>query len=256
MVFTSPTQEIAICKSVVLDIRIRTNSVSSLISLNKTAPAQGRVRRQSTGSTTPLVYNVTQIFPASANTTYALTAWAAVTTPADKSYCFLTICGDSDCGFPLPITTYYTRFTYNYLSPIDEDSALATFSVECSTSAYVALDDVSVTDNASAANASSSSSASPVSTATTTVSVTVPVVQTQIFTQLETTTFISGSGVLFTTTVPTVVYQMVNVPTIETRTVSMLLLTTETATTAILQYLNVTVSSVPTTTSEYKFNCF
>jgi len=230
--------------------------VSSLISLNKTAPAQGRVRRQSAESTTPLVYNVTQIFPASENTTCTLTAWAAVTTPADSSDCFLTICGDNDCGFPLPITTYYTRFTYKYLSPIDEDSALATFSVECSTSAYVALDDVSVTDNALAANASSSNSASPVSTATTTVFMTETVVQTQIFTQLETTTFISGSEVVFTTTVPTVVYQTVNVPTTKTRTVSTLLLTTETATTAIPQYLNVTVSNGSTTTSEYKFYCF
>jgi hypothetical protein len=75
------------------------------------------------------------------------------------------------------------------------------------------------------------------------------VVQTQVFAQIETTTLISGSEVVLTTTVPTVIYQTVNVPTTETRTVSTLLLTTETATTAIPQYLNITVSSVSTTTS-------
>jgi hypothetical protein len=158
--------------------------VSSLITFNETAPAQGQIRRQSTGPTTSLVYNITQIFPASAGTSYALTAWAAVITPADKPYCFLTVCGDSDCSFAMPITLNYTRFTYNYRSSIDESDAVATFSVECTTSAYVALDDVSVTDNALAASASS---ASPVSTATTTVFETKTIVQNQVSTMLLTT---------------------------------------------------------------------
>lgn len=196
------------------------------------------------------------MFSATVDTTYALTAWAAVTTPADKSYCYLTICGDDDCSVAMPITADYTRFTYDYLSPSDEDSALATFQVGCSESAYVALDDVSVTDNALAANASSTSSASPVPTATTTVFITETVVQTQIFTQVETTTFISGSEVVLTTTVPTIIYQTVNIPTTATRTVSTLLLTTATATTAVPQYVNVTVSSVSTTTSELYFCCY
>ena len=196
------------------------------------------------------------MFSASADSTYALTAWVAVTTPADKSYCFLTICGDNDCSVAMPITADYTRFTYDYLSPIDEDSALATFEVECSDSAYVAMDDVSVTENALAANASSTRSANPVSTATTTIFMTETVVQTQVFTQIETTTFISGSEVVLMTTVPTIIYQTVNIPTTETRTVSTLLLTTATATTAIPQYVNVTVSSVSTTTSECYVYCY
>jgi hypothetical protein len=106
-----------------------------------------------------------------------LTAWAAVTTPADKPYCFLTVCGDSDCSFAMPMSLNYTRFTYNYRSPIDESDAVATFSVECTTSAYVALDDVSITNNALAASASS---ASLVFTATTTVFETETIVPSQI----------------------------------------------------------------------------
>ena len=170
MVSTSLTQETVICKSILLHIPAETKFMSSLINLTESPSAKGQVRRQSTGSTNTLVYNVTQMFSASAGTTYSLTAWAAVTTPADKPYCFLTICGDSDCGYTIPIITNYTRFNYDYQSPIDESNAIATFSVGCSTSAYVALDDVSVTNNALAAMASSASSASPASTATTTVS--------------------------------------------------------------------------------------
>ncbi|KAI4721295.1 hypothetical protein E4T48_02415 [Aureobasidium sp. EXF-10727] len=216
-----------------------------LISFNQTAPAQRQVRRQNPGQDAPLVYNVTQVFSASAGTSYALTAWAAVTTPADKPYCFLTICGDNDCSLAAPITTNYTRFSYNYQSPVDESSAVATFQVACSTSAYVALDDVSVTNNALAASVSS---ASPVSTTTRTIFRTATVVQSQIFTQIETTTFVSGSEVVLTTTVPSIVYQTVNNPTTETRTVSTILLSTQTATTAVPQYVNITVSSVSTIT--------
>jgi hypothetical protein len=147
----------------------------------------------------------------------------------------------------MPISLNYTRFTYNYRSPIDESDAVATFSVECTTSAYVALDDVSITNNALAASASSTS---PVSTATTTVFETETIVQSQIYTQVETTTFISGSEIILTTTIPTIVYQTVSVPTTETRTVSTVLLTTETATTAVPNYVYITVSSVSTITSK------
>ena len=220
----------------------------SLISFNQTAPAQGRVRRQSTGPDTSLVYNVTQMFSALAGNSYTLTAWAAVTEPADKPYCFLTICGDNDCSSASPITTNYTRFSYNYQSPIDETSAIATFEVACSTSGYVALDDVSITNNALAASASS---ARQVSTATVTIFETATVQQTQVYTQVETTTFVSGSEVVLTTSIPTTIYQTVNAPVTETRTVSTILLSTQTATTAVPQYINVTVSSVSTITSEY-----
>ncbi|KAI4730315.1 hypothetical protein E4T49_01780 [Aureobasidium sp. EXF-10728] len=217
-----------------------------LVSFNQTAPTQRQVRRQSPEQDAPLVYNVTQVFPASAGTSYALTAWAAVTTPADKPYCFVTICGDNDCSLAAPITTNYTRFSYNYQSSVDDASAIATFQVACSTSAYVALDDVSVINNALAASVSS---ASPVSTTTRTISRTATVVQSQIFTQIETTTFVSGSEVVLTTTVPSIVYQTVDNPTTETRTVSTILLSTQTATTAVPQYVNIAVSSVSTITT-------
>jgi hypothetical protein len=289
---THHTLETAICELALLCLQAETNPVFSLINLNEPAPAQGRVRRQSAESNTPLIYNLTQAFSASANTSYALTAWAAVANPADNPYCFMTICGDSDCSFAIPITTRYTRFTYDYLSPLDENGALATFSVACTAPAYVAVDDVSVTNSDLAAV---SSSANPVSTATTTVfatetvvqthiltqiettafvsgsevvlTTTIPtvvyqtinnpitetVIQTQVLTQIETTTFISGSEVILTTTVPTVVYQTVNIPITETRTVSTLLLATETATAAVPQYVNITVSSISTTTSRLYF---
>lgn len=152
----------------------------------------------------------------------------------------------------MPITTNYTRFTYNYRAPMDENGAVATFEIGCSTSAYVALDDVSVINSALAASASSPS---PVSTATTTVFETETVVQSQTFTQVETTTFISGSEIVLTTTIPTIVYQTVNIPTTETRTVSTLILTTETATTAVPQYVNVTILSVSTITSKSQPSC-
>lgn len=220
----------------------------SLISFNETNTAQERIRRQSRGPDASLVYNVTHMFSASAGTSYTLTAWAAVTEPADKPYCFLTICGDNDCSLADPITTNYTRFSYDYQSPIDETVAIATFEIACDTSAQVALDDVSVTNNALAASASSASAGS---TATITVSSTVTVLQSQIYTQFETTTFISGSEIVLTTSVPTTIYQTVDAPFTETRTVSTILLSTQTATTVIPQYLNITVSSVSTMTSEY-----
>lgn len=224
--------------------------VPSLISFNETNAAQKRVRRQSRAPNATLVYNVTQMFSASAGTSYTLTAWAAVTEPADKPYCWLTICGDNDCSLADPITTNYTRFSYDYQSPIDETGAIATFEVACVTSAYVALDDVSVTNNALAASASSAR-ASARFTATITVSNTVTVLQSQIYTQFETTTFVSGSEIVLTTSMPTTIYQTVNVPVTETRTVSTTLVSTQTARTAVPQVLNITVSSVSISTSEF-----
>ncbi|KAG9746257.1 hypothetical protein KCU73_g7668, partial [Aureobasidium melanogenum] len=147
-----------------------------LISFNETAPVQGRVRRQSIGPDASLVYNVTQMFSASAGTSYTLAAWAAVTQLADQPYCFMTICGDNDCGLAALITTNYTRFSYDYQSPINETGTIATFEIACDTSAYVALDDVSVTNNALAASAGS---ADQVSTATVTVFSTATVLQNQ-----------------------------------------------------------------------------
>jgi hypothetical protein len=225
-----------------------TNQMLSLISSNETAPVQGRFRRQSIGPDASLVYNVTQMFSASAGTSYTLAAWAAVTQPADRPYCYLTICGDNDCSLAALITTNYTRFSYDYQSPINETGAIATFEIACDTSAYVALDDVSVTNNALAASADSSDQ---VSTATVTVFSTATVLQNQIYTEVETTTFVSGSEVILTTSVPTTIYQTINAPVTVTQTVSSVILSTKTATTEVPQYINITVFSVSTTISEY-----
>lgn len=223
------------------------NFIYSLITFDNAAAAQRQIRRQSTA---PLVYNVTQIFAASAGTSYTLTAWAAVViTGNDKPDCSMTICGNNYCSSPFPLTTSYIGFSYNYQSLVDESDAVATFQVQCASSAYVALDDISVTNSLLAASASS---AQAIPTATTTVFRTETVVQSQILTQIETTTFISGSEVVLTTTVPTVIYMTatVNNPVTETRTVSTLLISTATATTAVPEYINITVSSVSTTTSK------
>ncbi|KAI5248909.1 hypothetical protein E4T43_01161 [Aureobasidium subglaciale] len=221
--------------------------VQLLITFPDPATVQRQVRRQSAGTITPLVYNVTQIFAASAGTSYTMTAWTAViTTENSKPDCSMTICGTGDCSLPFPLTTNYTGYSYNYQSSINEDSALATFQVACSSAAYVAMDDVSVTDNVLAASASS---ATAVSTATTTVFRTETVTQSQTLTQIETTTFISGIEVVLTTTVPTLIYTTIKNPTTEPRTVSTLLVSTATATTAVPEYVNVTVSRVSTTTT-------
>ncbi|THW06570.1 hypothetical protein D6D26_01470 [Aureobasidium pullulans] len=224
----------------------RTGDSYLLITFDNAAAAQRQIRRQSTA---PLVYNVTQIFAASAGTSYTLTAWAAVViTGNDKPDCSMTICGNNYCSSPFPLTTSYIGFSYNYQSLVDESDAVATFQVQCASSAYVALDDISVTNNLLAASASS---AQAIPTATTTVFRTETVVQSQILTQIETTTFISGSEVVLTTTVPTVIYMTatVNNPVTETRTVSTLLISTATATIAVPEYVNITVSSVSTTTT-------
>ncbi|CAD0095378.1 unnamed protein product [Aureobasidium mustum] len=83
---------------------------------------------------------------------------------------------------------------------MDENSAVATFQLNCFQSGYVALDDVSVTSDEG-----SSGEGQVVSTKTTTVYRTETIVQSQTFTQIETTTSISGSEVVLTTLVPTVV---------------------------------------------------
>jgi hypothetical protein len=76
---------------------------------------------------------------------------------------------------------------------MDKSGAVATFQFECLQSGYVALDDVSVTSDNSSSNPSQS-----VSTKTTTVYRTEVVVQSQTYTQIETTTFVSGSEVVLT----------------------------------------------------------
>jgi hypothetical protein len=177
---------------------------------------------------------------------YTLTAYAAeVANGSDDPQCSITICGDDTCGPSYALTTSYGQYSFVYRSSIDESDAVATFQLECLGSGYVALDDVSVTSDTS-----SSSNSQPVSTKTTTVYRTEVVVQSQTYTQIETTTFVSGSAVVLTTLVPTVVYTTINHPTTEIATVSTIQRSTALATTAFNEYVNITVSSVSTLTSE------
>lgn len=192
---------------------------------------------------------MTQTFNASSGIEYTLTAWAAETANGDGDpQCSITICGDDDCSSSFALTTSYQEYSFVYQSPIDETSAVATFQLECPQSGYVALDDVSITSDT---DSSGGGQVVPTTT-TTTIYQTETIVQSQTFTQVETTTSISGSEVMFTAMVPTIVYTTINdPPTIEATTVSSLLLSTAIATTAVPQYVNITVSSVATVTSKW-----
>lgn len=226
---------------------LRTDICNSLITFNDTVPTTQRpVRRQSSSSASPLAYNVTQIFAASSGTSYTLTAYAAeVANGNDEPQCSITICGDNSCGPSSALTNSYNEYSYIYRSQMDESDAVATFQFKCLQSGYVALDDVSVTSETS-----SSSSGPPAATKTTTVYRTQTVVQSQTYTRIETTTLVSGSEVILTTIVPTVVYTTINNPTTEIQTLSATQRTTALATTAMTEFVNITVSSVSTLTSK------
>jgi hypothetical protein len=170
------------------------------------------------------VYNVTQNFGATAGTSYTLSAYAAQAQMGDTApACSITICGDSTCGPSTALTVQYAAYSYQYNAGVTESGAIATFSVECHQSAYVALDNVTVT----AGNASAVSM-SPLTTT---------VIQYVSRTQTATTLQIG---------IPST--QLVSV----TNTVSTVRVDTSTEFVSILQttYLDVTVSSVSTTTSK------
>jgi len=138
----------------------------SLITFNNTGTSHPVARRQ---STTPLVYNITQEFAASAGTVYTLSAFAADAQNGDTTPdCALTICGDDSCGPSTPLTSDYSPYPYQYYAGLTETSAIATFSVQCAQSAYAALVNVTVVSN----SASSGASAAAITTATVTQFVT------------------------------------------------------------------------------------
>ena len=206
------------------------NNRPSLITFNNSATAPPRVRRQ---AASPLVYNVTQNFAASAGVSYTLTAYASKAqngnVPPD---CSITICGDDTCGAPITITAQYSPYSYQFNAPSTQSDAVATFSVQCAQSAYVALDDVSVNGPGVGANGPSPA------TRTVTQYVTRTLAQQQNETLTETQTQqVANAG--------TKVYTLTN-------TVSMVSWATETAVVAVAQtkYLNLTVSDVSTTTSK------
>lgn len=209
------------------------NDACRLITFNNSGTGPQYARRQ---STTPLVYNVTQAFSASAGDSYTLSAYAAESQDGDTAPdCSITICGDTDCGSSVPLTAAYSQYSYQYNSTLTESGTLATFSVQCAQSAYVALDGVTVMSN------SASTGASAMATATVTQYVT--------RTQTETTTQSGSNGVLTTTATveieneATKIYNF-TIPTVIWSTA------TEVIAVAATKYYNLTVSDLSTTTSK------
>ncbi|KAK4954242.1 hypothetical protein LTR10_007672 [Elasticomyces elasticus] len=124
-----------------------------LITFNNSAPGKDLVPRQDQ-MPAPLVYNITQAFSASAGTVYTLEAYASESQHgASAPDCALTICGDDDCSPPSALSGSYEMYSYMHTAP-NSGSALATFSIRCALSAYVGLDNITVTGgtDASASN--------------------------------------------------------------------------------------------------------
>ena len=200
----------------------------SLITFNNSSPAPPRAKRQ---AITPQVYNVTQNFAASAGTSYTLSAFAAQAQMGDTApACSITICSDSTCGPSTALTAQYSPYSFQYDAGVTESGAIATFSVECPQSAYVALDNVTVI----------ASNAPAVSMSPLTTTITQYITRTQSIqgdTQTATTMQIGTPST-----------QILSI----TNTVSTVRVDTSTEFVSVLQttYLDVTVSSVSTTTSK------
>lgn len=213
-----------------MNIQPCVKSLSSLITFNNSSPAPPRIKRQ---AATPQVYNVTQDFSAQAGTSYKLSAYAAQAQNGDSAPgCSITICGDTSSGPSTALTMQYSQHSYQYDAASSNTGAIATFSVSCPQSAYVALDNVTV-----ATGAAASASLSP---ATTTLIHYVTQIQNiQGLVQTETTSLVG--------TPPTQVFSVTNA-------VSTVLWSTAIEVISVPQteYLsiNVTVSELSTTTSE------
>ncbi|KAI7228063.1 hypothetical protein KC330_g8087 [Hortaea werneckii] len=171
---------------------------------DSTSPAPN-VRRQANA---PLTYNVTQQFAATTGTTYLLSAYAAQAgSGASEPYCSLTICADSGCGSPASLSSKYSQNSYVFNAPVSESDAVATFSVTCDRSAYVALDNVTISSNSPGVDTGAGASSLTTSTVFVTRTATLTLQQSQTFTEIETTTVVRGSTLVLTSTVPTVLYQ-------------------------------------------------
>lgn len=119
-----------------------------------------RLRRQS--SQQPLIYNATQYFAAVAGDLYNLTAYAIQAQKGQSTPNYsINICVADSCSGLTPLTTSYVQYFFIFSAQVNDDFALATFSITCSGNAYVGLDSISITAIPPAAStASSTSSAS------------------------------------------------------------------------------------------------
>jgi hypothetical protein len=217
------------------------------------------MRRQAKG---PLIYNVTQTFAATSGTAYTLSAFAEESqNGANSPDCSVSICGDSDCGPAAPLTLAYSPYYFQYVSELTESNGIATFSVQCAQSAYVALDNVTVVANG--ASASSSALATVYITLTQTVQqlATTTVLAsgpnntiTEAVQQLGTTTALeSGPNNTVTATATVQVAQEQTKIFNFTNTVPTVVWSTATVVEdiAATKYYNLTVSAVSTATSKY-----
>ena len=240
------------------------------------------MRRQANG---PLTYNVTQQFPATAGTSYSLSAYAAqAASGASEPSCSLTICADSSCGSPASLSSKYSQYTYVFNALVSESDAVATFGVTCDRSAYVALDNVTISSNSPGDDAGVGASALMTSTVFVTRTATLTLQQSQVYTEIETTTVVRGSTLVLTSTVPTMLYQTatlqpsepatrtlnhtatqtatIQIGNVETKTLNFTgtetttLWNTATAIQGIAEtkFFNVTVSEHLTTTSEFSMS--
>lgn len=92
-----------------------------------------------------MTYNITQEFAANAGVTYNLSAYASeASNGALLPDCYITICGGEVCSAATPLTSVYAVYSYLYRTDTSDTSAIATFGIMCSASAYVALDDIDI----------------------------------------------------------------------------------------------------------------
>ncbi|KAI7719918.1 hypothetical protein KC353_g2596 [Hortaea werneckii] len=223
--------------AIVQDGPFQPNSGSSYLLITFEDSNPSKVRRQETSQ---LTYNVTQVFAATAGNSYTLTAYAAKSQSDDVDpQCSLTICAEDSCGNAQPLSTSYSQISYQYTASSTNANSIATFVVQCSRAAYVALDDISI----SSTSASPSSAQNGVSTVFVTRTLTIQQSQSgpePRTTTLLVTTVLDGSTVVYTTVAPQESHDSVQAPTTTVVT---------TVPSGSTSTLTTTVSEVSTTTT-------
>ncbi|RMZ01985.1 hypothetical protein D0864_03316 [Hortaea werneckii] len=184
--------------AIVQDGPFQPNSGSSYLLITFEESNPSKVRRQATNQ---LTYNVSQLFAATAGNSYTLTAYAAKSqSNENEPQCSMTICAEDSCGNAQPLSTSYSQISYQYTASSTNANSIATFVVQCSRAAYVALDDISI----SSTSDSPSSAPNGVSTVFVTRTLTIRQSQSEPLqtTTLQITTVLDGSTVVYTTLVP------------------------------------------------------
>lgn len=162
------------------------------------------MRRQATSK---LTYNVTQVFAATAGNLYTFAAYAAESQSDDvEPQCSLTICAEDSCSNAQPLSTTYSQISYQYTASSTNANAIATFIVQCSRAAYVALDDILISSTSASPPSAQNSVSTVFVTRTLTTQQSQPVQELHT-TTLQITTVLDGSTVVYTTTVPRESYE-------------------------------------------------